>query len=41
MEVKKKKRSGCTNDGYMCVVDKMQEKKKRKKESMDERKGKE
>ena len=30
MEVKKKRR-GCTNDGYTCVVDKMQEKKKRKK----------
>ena len=29
---KEKKRRGCTNDGYTCVVDKMQEKKKRKKE---------
>ena len=35
----KKKRRGCTNDRYTCVVDKMQEKKKRKR--VDERKGKE
>ena len=26
---KEKKWRGCTNDGYMCVVDKMQEKKKK------------
>ena len=26
----KKKRRGCTNDGYMCMVDKMQENKKKK-----------
>ena len=30
VEVKKKKKGReCTNDGYMCVVDKMQEKKKK------------
>ena len=35
----KKKRRGCTNDGYTCVVDKMQEKKRRRK-CVDERKSK-